>query len=136
MIPFKLEHIDHVVLRAADVTRSLSFYCNVLGCTVDKIQPDIELTQLRAGASQIDLVPVNAKRGDGAPNAPGRNVDHFALEIAPFDEAAIRAHLAAHGIDAGETKRRYGARGYGPSLYLEDPDGNVVELKGPPEAGG
>ena len=134
MIPFKLEHIDHVVLRVADVGKSLAFYVDALGCTVDKVQPDIELTQLRAGTSQIDLVPINAERGDGLPIGPGRNVDHFALEIAPFDEAAIRAYLATQGIDAGESKRRYGAKGYGPSLYITDPDGNVVELKGPPEA--
>ncbi len=131
MIPFKLEHIDHVVLRVADVAKSLAFYVDALGCTLDKVQPDIELTQLRAGSSQIDLVPIS--RGNGEPIGPSRNVDHFALEIAPFDERAIRAHLEAHGIDAGESKRRYGAKGYGPSLYITDPDGNVVELKGPPE---
>lgn len=134
MTPFKLQHIDHVVLRVADVARSLAFYVDALGCTVDKVQPDIELTQLRAGLSQIDLVPINGNRGSGEPIGPGRNVDHFALEIAPFDEPAIRAYLQAHGIDAGESKRRYGAKGYGPSLYITDPDGNVVELKGPPEA--
>jgi glyoxylase I family protein len=131
MIPFVIEHIDHVVLRVADVEKSLTFYVGALGCRIDKVQPDIELTQLRAGASQIDLVPTS--KGGGGPLGPSRNVDHFALEIAPFDEAAIRAHLAAHGIDAGESKRRYGAKGYGPSLYIADPDGNVVELKGPPE---
>jgi glyoxylase I family protein len=130
MIPFAIEHIDHVVLRVADVEKSLAFYVGALGCRIDKVQPDIELTQLRAGASQIDLVPTSK---GGGPIGPGRNVDHFALEIAPFDAAAIRAHLAAHGIDAGESKRRYGAKGYGPSLYIADPDGNVVELKGPPE---
>ena len=86
---------------------------------------------MRAGTSQIDLIPTG--RGNGEPVGPGRNVDHFALEIAPFDEPAIRAHLQAHGIEAGESKRRYGAKGYGPSLYIADPDGNVVELKGPPE---
>ena len=94
------------------------------------------LTPLRAGASLIDLVPVDGKlgrMGGAAPGSEGHNVDHVAVRIAPFDEAAIRAHLQAHGIEAGEVARRYGAEGQGPSLYIADPDGNTVELKGPPE---
>ena len=58
-------------------------------------------------------------------------MDHFALRIEPFDEAAIRAHLASHGIEAGKVATRYGAEGDGPSLYIDDPDGNTVEIKGP-----
>ena len=73
------------------------------------------------------------RRAAQPPGAEGRNVDHFALEIAPFDEAAFRAHLGAHGIAVEEVGRRYGAKGYGPSIYVADPDGNKVELKGPPE---
>ena len=136
MPPFTLLGIDHVVLRIADLDRSLAFYVGVLGCTIDKRQEDIGLIQLRAGHSQIDLVPLDGKRGKAGgapPGAEGRNVDHFALEIAPFDETALRAHLATHGIDVEEIGRRYGARGYGPSIYIADPDGNKVELKGPPE---
>lgn len=134
MPPFKLIAIDHVVLRIEDITRSLAFYVDGLGCTVEKVQDDLGLTQLRAGASLIDLVPLTGKlgrAGGAAPGAEGRNVDHFALDIEPFDEAAIRAHLKAHGIAIGESGRRYGAKGYGPSIYVTDPDGNVVELKGP-----
>lgn len=134
MPPFKLIAIDHVVLRIEDIARSLAFYVDGLGCTVEKVQDDLGLTQLRAGASLIDLVPLTGKlgrAGGAAPGAEGRNVDHFALDIEPFDEAAIRAHLKAHGIAIGESGRRYGAKGYGPSIYVTDPDGNVVELKGP-----
>ena len=136
MTPFTLLGIDHVVLRIADLDRSLAFYVGVLGCTIDKRQEDIGLIQLRAGRSQIDLVPLGGKRGKAggaAPGAEGRNVDHFALEIQPFDEAALRAHLEANGIAVDEVGRRYGARGYGPSIYVADPDGNKLELKGPPE---
>ncbi len=68
-----------------------------------------------------------------APGREGHNLDHFCLRLAPFNEAAIRAHLAAHDIEAGETQRRYGAEGYGPSIYLQGPEGNTVELKGPPD---
>jgi hypothetical protein len=97
---------------------------------------DIGLIQLRAGESVIDLVPLAGKlgrAGGAGPGKEGRNLDHFALEIAPFDEASIRAHITRCGAEAGESGRRYGARGYGPSIYLTDPDGNVVELKGPAE---
>ena len=82
-----------------------------------------------------DLVPADGplgRRGGAPPGRDGHNLDHFCLRLAPFDEAAIRRHLAAHGVEAGELKRRYGAEGTGPSLYLQDPEGNTIELKGPP----
>ena len=135
MIPFTLKQIDHIVLRIRDLETSMRFYCDVLGCTVDKRQEAIGLIQVRAGTSLIDLIPLDGKlgrMGGAGPGKEGHNVDHFAIEIAPFDEAAIRAHLAAHGVEVGEVGQRYGAKGDGPSIYLKDPDGNTVELKGPP----
>jgi catechol 2,3-dioxygenase-like lactoylglutathione lyase family enzyme len=122
-----IKGLDHVVLRVADLDRAVRFYCEVLGCTEERRLESIGLVQLRAGASLIDLVPA-----DGAPEVAGGNMDHFCLRIEPFDETAIRSHLVSHGVEAGEVARRYGAEGHGPSLYLEDPDGNTVELKGPP----
>jgi len=136
LIPFQIRALDHLVLRVADLTRSLHFYVDGLGCTVEMRRDDIGLIQLRAGESIIDLVPLAGKlgrAGGAGPGKEGRNLDHFALEIAPFDEASIRAHITKCGAEAGESGRRYGARGYGPSIYLTDPDGNVVELKGPAE---
>lgn len=135
MIPFTLLQIDHIVLRITDLKRSLAFYVDVLGCTIEKRQDAIGLVQLRAGNSLIDLVPIEGRlgrAGGAAPGTQGRNVDHFALEIAPFDEAAIRAHLTAHHVSIGEFSHRYGAKGDGPSIYISDPDGNTIELKGPP----
>jgi glyoxylase I family protein len=137
MPPFSLRLIDHVVLRVKDLEASLRFYVDALGCTRDKDQAAIGLYQVRAGASLVDLVPLDGRlgaMGGAGPAKEGRNLDHFAIEIEPFDEAAIRAHLARFGIEVGETGIRYGARGSGPSIYLTDPDGNVVELKGPPSA--
>ncbi len=131
---FKILGIDHIVLRVADLDRMLAFYCEVLGCVVERREDRIGLIQLRAGAALIDLVPVDGelgRSGGAAPGAEGRNLDHFCLRIEPFEEDAIRAHLARHGIDAGPLKSRYGAQGVGPSIYIEDPEGNVVELKGP-----
>ena len=132
-----VREIDHLVLRVSDSAAMLAFYRDVLGCPVERRQDDIGLIQLRAGRSLIDLVPIDGalgRAGGAAPGKEGRNLDHFCLRIEPFDEAAIRSRLKAHGIDAGPLASRYGAEGEGPSLYLTDPEGNVVELKGPAEA--
>ena len=121
--------IDHVVLRVADMERALRFYCEVLGCAEERRVERIGLVQLRAGRSMIDLIDAAGAGGDGGDL--GHNMDHFALRIETFDEAALGAHLKAHGIEVGETVERYGAEGTGPSVYIRDPDGNTVELKGP-----
>ena len=136
--PINIRRIDHVVLRARDPAALVSFYQETLGCALEKTQAGLGLYQLRAGSSLIDVVDVAGELGANYPRAPARdapNVDHFCVQVEPWDAAAIRAHLAAHGVAAGEVVRRYGARGYGPSIYLTDPEGNVVELKGPPGSG-
>ena len=128
--------LDHVVLRVADAERSIAFYRDVLGCALERHLKEIGLVQMRAGTALIDLVPVDGelgRQGGPAPETTGRNMDHFCLRVEPFDEKRIRAHLGHVGIACGETARRYGAEGFGPSIYIEDPDGNVVELKGSPE---
>lgn len=135
--PFRLRQLDHVVLRALDPAALEDFYCSVLGCTVERRQEAIGLVQLRAGASLIDLVGIDSRLGrlgGAAPGAEGHNVDHICLAVEGYDEAAIRAHLEAHGVRIGEAGSRYGAEGEGPSLYLYDPQGNMIELKGPPAA--
>lgn len=134
-VPFELKELDHIVLRVKDLDAMLHFYIDVLGCTMERKQEEIGLYQVRAGASLIDLVPVDGKlgrSGGAAPGTQGHNLDHFALRIEPYDEAAIRAHLAMHGVQGGEAGSRYGAQGEGPSIYLRDPQGNTIELKGPP----
>jgi glyoxylase I family protein len=133
MHPIEINAIDHVVLRVRDLDAALAFYRDALGLAIER-QLDLGLVQLRAGASLIDLVPVSSplgRIGGPAPGSDGRNMDHFALELARFDAAEIFAHLAAHAIEHGEVSTRYGAKGSGPSLYIKDPDGNTVELKGP-----
>ena len=132
---FAVQGIDHVVLRVVDVEGMIRFYQDVLGCAIERRKDDLGLVQLRAGRSLIDLVDAAGelgRKGGGAPGTGGRNMDHFCLRIEPFDESAIRAHLQAHGVETGELETRYGAEGDGPSLYIEDPEGNTVELKGPP----
>jgi catechol 2,3-dioxygenase-like lactoylglutathione lyase family enzyme len=133
--PIHVREIDHLVLRVADPARMIAFYRDVLGCGIARRQDEIGLVQLAAGRSLIDLIDVVGKlgrMGGAAPGREGRNLDHLCLRVDPFDEAAIRAHLAAHGVAAGDTASRFGAEGEGPSIYIDDPEGNTVELKGPP----
>lgn len=131
----RIRDIDHVVLRVTDLERMLRFYCGVLGCTVERRRDELGLVQLRAGRSMIDLVPVDGtigRQGGAAPGTGGRNLDHFCLRVDPFDADAIRRELQGHGIEPGAVQTRLGAEGPGPSIYVADPEGNVVELKGPP----
>ncbi len=130
-----IREIDHLVLRVVDLNPMLHFYCDVLGCTIERRQESIGLIQLRAGRSLLDLVPIDGelgRAGGAAPALEGRNLDHFCFRVEPFDEAGIRRVLDAHGIAAGAAESRYGAEGEGPSIYVKDPENNVVELKGPP----
>lgn len=133
--PILIRAIDHLVLRVINLEKMLSFYSDVLGCSIERQQDEIGLVQLRAGNSLIDLVPVNGKlglMGGAAPSREGRNMDHFCLRLDTFDEKSIRAYLAEYGISIGDVVSRYGADGDGPSIYVDDPEGNTVELKGPP----
>lgn len=131
----KIREIDHLVLRVTDLESMLSFYCGLLGCTVERRQEEIGLIQLRAGSSLIDLVTVDGRlglMGGAAPGPEGRNMDHFCVRLDPFDADAIRAYLQENGIESGEVASRFGAEGEGPSIYIKDPEGNTIELKGAP----
>lgn len=137
--PFVLHALDHLVLRIRDERRMREFYCDVLGCREERRLEEFGLVQLRAGSALIDLVTLDGtlgRAGGAAPGSEGRNVDHFCLRIDPFDIEEISAHLAAHGVSSPAVETRYGADGYGPSIYLRDPEGNTVELKGPPSRSG
>jgi catechol 2,3-dioxygenase-like lactoylglutathione lyase family enzyme len=132
--PVRIAGLDHVVLRVQDLERSIRFYEQVLGCHEERRIEELGLVQLRAGQSLIDLVDIASplgRAGGGDRSADGPNLDHFALRLEALDEPALRTHLGRFGVEAGETSERYGAEGFGPSIYLRDPDGNTVELKGP-----
>ena len=131
----RIREIDHLVLRVARLEPMIRFYSEVLGCALERRQDDLGLVQLRAGNSLIDLVRVDGRLGrigGAAPGIGGRNLDHFCLRLANFDEHEIRRQLQAAGVEVGAVATRYGAEGEGPSLYIADPEGNTVELKGPP----
>jgi glyoxylase I family protein len=132
-MPLKVRGLDHIVLRATDPAAMERFYVDVLGLTVERRSDTIGLVQLRAGAQLIDLVAVDGmlgKQGGAAPGEGGRNLDHFCLNLEAFDLAAVIAHLEAHGVAVGESGRRFGASGFGVSVYLSDPEGNGLELRG------
>ena len=132
----RIKKLDHIVIRAKDAERLVEFYCAVLGCTVErKLSPNIGLVQLRAGDALIDIVSVDSeigRQGGAGPGTEGRNLDHFCVRLEIFEEKAIREHLAKHHVVCGKLETRYGAEGEGPSIYIQDPEGNTVELKGPP----
>lgn len=125
--------LDHVVLRTTRMDDMLHFYGTVLGCTIEReLPPEFGLVQLRAGTALIDLVAVDSELGrigGGPPTHSENNMDHFCLQIEAIPEDEILRHLASHGIDAGPFERRYGAQGFGNSVYLQDPQGNTVELR-------
>jgi len=130
---FQIRDIDHIVLRVRDLEAMIDFYCSVLGCSVEWRRPDIGLVHLRAGNAMIDLVPVDGelgRRGGAAPGSDGHNLDHVCLRVHPFDVEAIVAHLQSHNVQVGEIRSRFGAQGEGVSIYLCDPEGNAIELKG------
>ena len=128
--------IDHVVIRVNNLEQMVDFYCDVLGCRVERGPGEMRLAQLRAGNSLIDLLDVAgplAREGGRARSSDDRNMDHFCVQVEPWDADAIRIHLEKHGVEVGDVVTRYGALGTGPSLYINDPEGNTVELKGLPQ---
>ncbi len=131
----RIKTLDHVVLRAQDPERIVEFYCLVLGCTVERRSaPDIGIVQLRAGDALIDVLAVDSeigRMGGAAPGKDGRNMDHFCVRLEIFNEDKIREHLEKHSVEGSKLETRYGAEGIGPSIYIQDPEGNTVELKGP-----
>ncbi len=129
----RIRKIDHIVLRTAHVDAMVRFYSSVLGCRVERtLSPETGLTQLRAGASLIDLVAVDSKlgrAGGGPPSQSENTLEHFCLQIEDISEDRLRDWLDQHGVEHGEFEIRYGAEGFGPSVYIQDPDGNTIELR-------
>lgn len=133
---FQLLHLDHLVLRCSDLPVMLKFYQQLLGCSLERHVPELGLFQLRAGQQLIDLISVDGKlgqEGGKAPGIEGHNLAHFCLRITPYDAAALSTFFTKHGVIVSASAQRYGADGFGPSLYIQDPMGNTIELKGPPD---
>lgn len=137
--PITINRVDHVVIVVSSLSKSSNFYCEVLGLWIERWREDIGLAQLRAGRSMVDLQLEKGRKSNTTKNAiskrrikPGQNMHHFALNLATFDEKKIRRHLKNYGVCASKTRTLYGADGLGKAIDVLDPDGNTVELKGPP----
>lgn len=129
----KVRMIDHIVLRTEQLEAMIHFYSQLLGCKVERtLPPNVGLTQLRAGKSLIDLVDFDSELGRAGgppPSGTGKNVDHFCLQIEAIGEDELREWLESHGVEVGDFQVRYGAEAFGSSVYIRDPDNNVVELR-------
>ena len=136
--PFEVSHLDHLVLRTTRLQEMADFYVLLGGYVARDVRSELGMLQIQLGRSMIDLIDVDDKLGAAGGSAPqdqGRNLDHFAVRIEPFDEASILSFCAQHDLSAQALPfNLYGADGLGPAVYVSDPDGNKVELKGPPEA--
>ncbi len=129
-IPLKVAELDHVVLRCRDQDRAYDFYTRILGLSEERRIAQIGLIQLRAGRSMIDLVPASDPRVE-----TGLNVDHVCIGIEAHDLNDLVRYLREQSVEViGEPAMRYGAHGQGLSIYVRDPEGNVVELKQMPAA--
>lgn len=134
MTPFKIRGLDHVVLRCRDVETMFAFYRDVLGGTLAKRNDRMGLIHVQTGTTMVDLVAIDGelgRAGGAAPAAEGRNMDHFCLRVDPFDLTQLTDHFKRHGLELHDPRTRFGAEGDGVSVYLYDPEGNRVELKGP-----
>ena len=123
MTPLRPVALDHLVLVVADVERSLAWYLEELGAEPVRVDEwrrgEVFFPSVRLSVdSIIDLIP-----GERA----GTNVDHFCVVVEPVDLESIKASGRFEVVDGPD--RRFGARGDGTSLYVRDPDGNVVELR-------
>lgn len=128
----EVKAIDHIVLRTSNLGAMLNFYCDVLNCSVERELEELGLVQLRAGSALIDIVPMDSELGrvgGKAPSQDGRNLDHFCLKIGLVTKAELVAYLSNNSVAVPEFSERYGAEGFGDSVYINDPEGNVVELK-------
>lgn len=129
---FEVLGLDHLVLRVRQPMRMLDFYGRILGCKLEREVADLGLYQLRVGNQVIDLVDIQGPLGgDGeAPDQCKANLDHFCLLVAAFDAVALSAYLRKNGVIHEPAVSRIGAQGEGMSIYVYDPEGNKVELKG------
>ena len=128
----KITEMDHIVLRVKDVEESLRFYTEILGMESERVD------QWRAGEIRFPSARINADTiidffgSDQEPigKEGAKNQDHYCMVIEKTDMEALKARFEAIGVDiqAGPGKR-WGSHGDGISLYIYDPDNNVVELR-------
>ncbi|MBU3824151.1 MAG: VOC family protein [Candidatus Oceanisphaera merdipullorum] len=129
---FEVVGLDHLVLRVRQPIRMLDFYCRILGCKLDREVADLGFYQVRVGNQVLDLVDVQGPLGadGGTPDQCKANMDHFCLLVSAFDAEALSAYFRKNGVIHEPATSRISAQGEGLSMYVYDPEGNKVELKG------
>ena len=117
----KVTGFDHIVLRCADVEVSLAFYCDELGLEPERVE------EWRRGEVLFPSVRIDPTTLIDLLAAPrdGKNLDHFCLVIESTDLDAIAARFPG----AVRADGLFGAQGFASSVYLQDPDGNTIELR-------
>ncbi|MCF6443189.1 VOC family protein [Nereida sp. MMG025] len=134
-VPVQPVGVDHLVFWVDDLAKAKEFYCGVLGCLPGFEYPDIAMTHLWFGSVLIGLWDASDPRAAYAAQqrTRGTNMDHVGLAVGPFDPDEMRAHLLANNVHIEKELTQGGARGIGHSIYIHDPFGNRIELKGPPQ---
>ena len=131
---FKINAMDHIVLNVPDINRSLAFYVDVLGLEPERLEPfrrgEVPFPSVRVSTDTvIDLFPI--KPGEALGGGPGlQSLNHFTMVVDAADFEAFQKHLAERSVTIEEGPgRRWGAHGYGQSVYFRDPDGNRIEVR-------
>lgn len=130
--PVRVSGLDHIVLSVEDVERSLAFYVGELGLAPDRVEEwrrsEVFFPSVRIDDTTIiDLFQRPPAGVEGDPPPPTPNLDHLCLVVEHTDLDALAASGRFDVVDG--PGRRWGAQGDGTSLYVRDPDGNVVELR-------
>ncbi len=127
----QLQGIDHIVLRTSNVERLVEFYHGVLGAQLERVLDEEGLYQLRAGSALIDILSTEGSLDSGGePNYEQSPLAHVCLQITAASEQAVFRHLRRCNVmQPLKFETRYGATGFGRSVYILDPDGNTLELK-------
>ncbi|WP_330460455.1 VOC family protein [Streptomyces sp. NBC_00820] len=123
----RVKAFDHLVLNVGDVERSLGFYTGLLG-----LEP-VRVPEWRAGRVPFPSVRITPETIIDLVHGPRgeSNVDHICLTVEPLEwDVFIRS--GAFTVLKGPVER-FGARGDATSVYVQDPDGNTVELRWYPE---
>lgn len=123
--------LDHVVFEVSDPEATMAFYRGVL-----QMAP-VRLEEYRRGEAPFLSARVNAAtildffpKAMWANKRKAANPNHFCLTMTQEEARKVRRRLKTRNIPIlNESKRNYGARGYGVSVYFPDPDGLMVEVK-------
>jgi catechol 2,3-dioxygenase-like lactoylglutathione lyase family enzyme len=128
----RIIEMDHIVLNVADIDASLAFYCDILGLKAERVD---EFRAGKVGFPSVRISPdtlIDLMRGgsDHSGEKPERNLNHYCLVSEPVDLTALSAELKTQGVKVvTEPVSRWGAHGQATSIYINDPDGNEIEIR-------